>query len=727
MAASANKSTEARQIFSLKDITECYKLPKFVRVVGGKDLNSVHRRTGIKKGDFIYLHTLAVDNVNLSFFDTDTGSRRVARVPAKTAIKFKIVSGQLPSGDTPKIFPTVGDLLDVFPMKFQANKGYDDPYLPAIFRKDETFRFHRKIRSPMDEQIFMECEDEKGTLIQLPKSCHGDFSVLEDDRSYTLQEVISFGVVSRKLKLSSENMNFAAVEESQKNDDDEPTYGNITNKELTLSRITGLPLTHKGIITMQKPEVFFVASPRDDLDVRWKLDLNLDLEVVSSTEAEYEKPMAKEYSLRDFVTEFESEFPITAVITNYKSIPGTFRRHFSQELEVLVHRVEHDPKLLGITEKDYYSISNNVKGRFRKALRRFRSILDLVELNEPINVKVMEDIASDVPAPFSLRSGDVLVFKSLTVLKYKIKFSKKSYVDIPVVGCYKILEDGSKKALYLPDDLDLRLIEVPPPGKEKGFRADALFSGRVSLPVDVDFLPFDDTRSPLHNDREITLEYLVSDPYVVVSTIPSRRQRRTSGLDAKVEVCMKVPIRHDVTLKLSEKLQFPTSYFRFPPKEVWTQVDVEELQKDVYDNLVKYSDQAYEDYQPPEVPKASASVGCLVERAQEEERYKFWRKKNKSLTTLPQSSRQSKKLEEKTEVQYKSESDLKTAAVGSTQDDIVYADDECIYESYNLPSQKHSASVQKHNEPIRKQSVPSPKPPERPPRPKRYRRKTSQF
>ncbi|XP_033737221.1 uncharacterized protein LOC117325235 [Pecten maximus] len=707
MASSDTKLSETRQLFSLKDITECYKLPKFVRVVGGKDLKGVYRRTGIKKGDFIYLHTLAVDNINLSFFDTDTGSRRVARVPAKTAIKFKIVSPMCshPSGDKPKIYPTVGDLLEVFPMKFQANKGYDDPYLPAIFRKDETFRFHRKIRSPMDEQIFMECEDEKGNIIQLPKSCHGDFSVLEDDRSYTLQEIISFGVVSRKLKLSSENMNLVAVEESRTNekDDREPIYGNITNKELTLSRITGLPLTHKGIITMQKPEVFFVASPKDDLGVRWKIDLNLDLDVVSSTESEHEKPMTKEYSLRKFVTEFQTEFPITAVITNYKSIPGAFRRHFSQELEVLVHHVEHDPKLLGTTEKDFYSISNNVKGRFRKALRRFRSIIDLIELNEPINVKVMEDIASDVPAPFSLRSGDVLVFKSLTVLKYKIKFSKKTYVDIPVVGCYKILEDGSKKALYLPDDLDLKLIELPPPGKEKGFRADAIFSGRVSLPVDVDFLPFDDTRSPLHCDREISLEYLVSDPYVVISTIPSRRQRRTSGLDAKVEVCMKVPIRHDVTLKLSEKLQFPTSYFRFPPKEAWAQIDVEELQKDVYDNLVKYSDQAYEDYQPPEVPKASASVGCLVERASEEEKYNLWRKKNKSLSTLPQNSRQSKKLEEKSEVQYKSESDLKAATVREfAQDDIVYAD-ECIYEAYSVPNPK----------------------PERPPRPKRFRRKTS--
>ncbi|OWF46213.1 uncharacterized protein LOC110456028 [Mizuhopecten yessoensis] len=713
MAASETKSPEARQVRSLKEITECYKLPKFVRVVGGKDLKGVYRRTGIKKGDFIYLHTLAMDNVGLSFFDTDTGSRRVARVPAKTAIKFKIVSPMslLSSGkqDTPKIFSTVGDLLDVFPMKFKANKGYDDPYLPAIFRKDEVFRFHRKFRSPMDEQIFLECEDEAGNLIQLPKSCHGDFSVLEDDRSYTLQEIISFGVVSRKLKMSSENMTLVAVEESQNNekDDEEPIYGNITNKELTLSRITGLPLTHKGIITMQKPEVFFVASPRDNLDVRWKLDRNLDLEVVSSTETEYEEPISNEYSLRDFVTEFESEFPITAVITNYKSIPGAFRKHFSQELEVLVHHVEHDPKLLGTTGKDYFSISNNVKGRFRKALRRFGSILDLIELNEPINVKVMEDIASDVPAPFSLRIGDVLVFKSLTVLKYKIKFSKKSYVDVPVVGCYKILEDGSKKTLYLQDDLDLKLIEIPPPGKEKGFRADAVFSGRMSLPMDVDFLPIENARSPLCCDREISMEYVVSDPYVVVSTLPSRRARRTSGLEAKVDVCMKVPIRHDVTLKLSEKLHFPTSYFRFPPKENWAQIDVEELHKDVYDNLVKYSDQAYEDYQLPDVPKASASVGCLVERAKEEEKYNLMKKKNKSMTTLPQSSRQSKKLESKQDdvPAYKSESDLKMAAVNeSLQDDIVYAD-ECIYEMYDLPQPK----------------------PERPPRPKKYRRKTSKF
>lgn len=708
MAASDTKPSEARQVHTLKDITECYTLPKFVRVVGGKDLKSVYRRTGIKRGDFIYLHTLAVDNVNLSFFDTDTGSRRLTSVPAKSGLKFRVVSHAMSMSSTerdePKIFPTAGDLLEVLPMKFQANKGYDDPYLPAIFRKDEVFRFRRKIRSPMDGHVFLECEDASGNIIQLPKSCRGDFSVLEDDRCYTLQDIISFGVVSRKLKIVYDNnMSLVPLEESQNGNEEEPLYGNITNKELTMSRITGLPLSHKGTITMHKPEVFFVVSPRENLDVRWKLDLNLDLEVLSSTETEYEEPVSKEYTLSDLVSEFESELPITAVITKYKSMPGAFRRHIPQELEVLVHRVEHDPKLLGTTDKDFYSISNRVRGRFRKALRRFQSIPQLIEQGQPISVKVMEDIAADVPAPYSLRVGDVLLFKSFVISIYKIKYGKKTYGECPVVVCEKVMEDGSKTTLHLPDDLDLKFIELPPVGTERGFRADAVFSGRVSLPVNVDFLSVDDARSPLRCDREITLEYLVSDPYVVMSTLPSRRQRRKSGLEAKIDVCMKIPIRHDVKLKLTEKLQFPTSYFLLPSKEKWTQLEVEELQKVAYDNLVKYSDQAYEDYQAPEVPTHSSSVDCIIEKVKEDANYNMLRRKNKSLSTLPQNARHSKKIDSKAKGACKSESDLKTVEVTDSTQEILYAD-ECVYETYEPPS---------------------PQKPERPPRPRRFRKKSA--
>lgn len=606
---------------TLREVTDNYTFPRCVKVVGGNDSKSLYRRTGVKSGDFIYLHTIAVETVTLSYKkDAKSAPRLVHKIPADCDLKFRIIPPRNHDIKNPKVFPTVKDLLDVLPTKFQANLRFDDPYLPAIFKPGEVFRFRRKTRCPVDGQDFLECEDESGTILQLPGCCRGDFTVIEDERTYTLQEIVSFGPITRKLILCTDDMKIDKQDGTDDTNDDfnDHTYTNFSSKDILFSKITGMPLNFKGIITLQRPEVFIMASPRDNLEVKWKLDLNLDINVLPTDDIDYEEPLTKEFVLDSFMKEHEAELPVTASITRYKSVPTAFRKHI-QRLEVILHRIELQTRLLGKTNNDFYCIPRHTPGRFRVALKRFQCIEDILDFGRDLHVKVLEEIATDVPSYFSLKSGDVLLFTDFNIYTRKIKYSKKNTIEFLVVNCIQRLQDGSELKIDIPADFELSCIQIPPPGAEEGFAVKDVFSGLIKLPISVDYLPIEGASSCIRFDREITLEHLVSDPCVLVTPVPTTKQRRQSGLESKTDACLRVPIRHKVFLKLREKLNFPPNYFRLPPKSRWTSSNVESMKEEEYKKLARFSDQAYEDCEVPaptlpKVPSKADSIDKQLDR-----------------------------------------------------------------------------------------------------------------
>lgn len=599
MAASDERTMSSEAIL-LQEFVETFKLPKISEVVGGHGLNGAP----FSAGDSLVLRTLAVESVGLRFYDADAGSKREVRVPVDNSFKFHVVQDY--NSTEPKVYKTVADLLTDCPTFFRANTEVITKKGNAL-QSGCVLNFIRKTRSLNDMCLCLECKDSAGTHHLLPLSSQGNFSIVHDPLSYTLQEIISLGAVERVLRLSNENKKFAVANDGSQQIGDEftrhlPVYDNVQNKDAALSRITGLPLTFKGIIYMQRPDLFLLASPADDTDVRWKiaLDSNLFFKIPEEEKSvEYGEPIKPELVLKEFVEEFEQDFPVVAQVGYCDQLHEKFKGYLSAGMEILVHRIDKIEKMLCSISGDKFLVSDRVKGRLRKSLRRFKSLSELVsiDLKKEVSIKMMEDIASDVPEHFSLKAGDVLVFKNFNVSTLNVKLGKKSYEKCHVIQCEKVLEDETRQKLQLPLDLEADFIQLPNPGEESGFDINVVLSKSVNVPLTVDFIPTSNTETCLlPTDCEIEIENIVTDSVLVLSPLPHREDRRESGISARLKFCLLLPLRSDISLRLEDKLQFPSNYFIFPRRHKWIEEEVECLSEGEYGYLTKYSDSAYEDY-----------------------------------------------------------------------------------------------------------------------------------
>jgi hypothetical protein len=64
------------------------------------------------------------------------------------------------------------------------------------------------------------------------------------------------------------------------NEDASSFYTNIGNNGDILTKLTGLPLSYKGLITMHTPNFYVIISPQDNHDVKWKISLEEEVEVM---------------------------------------------------------------------------------------------------------------------------------------------------------------------------------------------------------------------------------------------------------------------------------------------------------------------------------------------------------------------------------------------------------------------------------------------------------------
>lgn len=582
MADSNGKSTQ-RTVYSLKDYTECFPPPRTFKVTGGKGLYSNSHTTALRVGDSLYLHTLAVEWLCLSYFDIDTGIQKEVKVPPDSQIRFNIIHGA--QEVFRRIYTTVGELLDAWPTRFQASYGRDDPYLPQIFRKDERFRFIRRAQNPNNRQLCLECEDESGQVLTLPSTCRGDFIVLDDPCAYTLQEIVQFGNTQRTLRLSNENTKLIPVTDTECS-----FYTNVGNNGDILSKLTGLPLTFKGLITMQKPNFYVIVSPNDNHDIKWKVSLDEDVEVMDQMEDFL--PVNRDMTLNEFIDNFELDLPVIARVSSYSNKMPQFRDYLTPGTEVIVHRVDKDvDRVLATAKSDILCLGSDVRGQFRKCSRHFQSVQQVLDAREKIKLQVTEEIACDVPEPFCLKRGDTLKCTNFNIQVLKIRYGKKIFGECPIVQWESINENGDRAIIRLPADLEVTLQEV---AEDDGFNVSNILQHRADLPLDAtslgtdNFLPF---------NRGIRFEHYVSDPFVMISTIPRNSERKHSCLDAKIDLCLLVPTRHELTLHLRERLHFPPSYFILPRRAKWITTGPEHISREDYNNLVKFNDQAYEDYE----------------------------------------------------------------------------------------------------------------------------------
>ena len=620
MAAESDGKKDGQEIFVLKEFIECSDLPKWVEVIGGTEIGSGEKSLcNIQKGSILLLRTLAVENVTLSFNDTDSGVKRIVKVSPESQVKFNI---QLPFPDfkNPKgkrtVYKTVSDLLTVCPTYFKANVFYDDPYLPAIVKSGEVFRFIRQIKHTNDRRVFLQCEDPEGNVVELPSECRGDFTAVEDETPYTLKEIIELGTVDRKLRLSRDHIQMS-LSKNNAEGHGEAMYSNLSHSHGTdeLQRIIGLPLSYSGLLSFHKPEMFLVASPSEDLQTAWKVLLDSDLQVKSFSVPEYEKPshtvdhnslsqpVSRVYKLSNLLDTFYEDFPVLATLVHYKDMPSEFSMRLEPGMDVIIHDIERYDRILARSQDVHFSVSKHLQGRFRKTLRKLNSVEELQLIfseGEEILVKVLQDVASDFPVPFSLVTGDVIRFKTLQTKMHKVKSkSKTQFGPFPVVPCEKQKESGSFEKLLLPADLEFCMHEMPSTSKADGFSADDVFRFKPELPFKVDYLPdYSCLWSCLPICSEISLTHFVTEPMAVVSTVPKSLEQTTKHIDHKVPDVLLIPARHHMMLTIKDCLGFPPNYFSFPDRSAYISISVEKISRHSFDELIRHNDMAYEDYEP---------------------------------------------------------------------------------------------------------------------------------
>ena len=622
MAAASDGNNSTEDIFALNEFIECYDLPKWVSVVGGKDVGSeIKNSCSIQKGDILMLRTLAVENVTLSFNDTDTGVKRIVQVSPDTQVKFKVL---LPSPDfkNPKgkrtVYETVTDLLSVCPTYFKANVSYDDPYLPSIVRSGEVFRFIRQIRKISDRKVHLQCEDVDGNILELPEEVDGKFTAVEDSKSYTLKEILDMGAVDRKLKLSDDIIQRSIAVDSDSNNS---YYGNLSHSlgPSDLQRIMGLPLTYDGLVTFHKPKMFLVVSPSSNSHAVWKVPLDLDINVQHFIPDDYEKPGApvqRMYKLRELIDTFHEELPVLATLVHYKDMPSEFVHSLKPGDDVVIHKIDREDKLLAKSDDMHFCISKELNGRLRKTLRKFNSFEEIktfyVEGDELL-VKVMQDVASDWPVPYSLQPGTILKIKSMQTKMHEIRTkTKKTFGPFGVIKCQRRKEKGGFEKITLPDDLEVFMHELPSPDKVEGFSVRDVFKFKPEMPFSVDFLAdYASLWSCLPICSEISLTNFISESLAIISPV-IKPDADVKTIDPIVRACLCVPVRHHVMFTIKDCLGFPPGYFQYPDRSLYVSAAVEKVTKSTFDDIIRHNDMAYEDYaMEPSSPTRSVNGNTI--------------------------------------------------------------------------------------------------------------------
>ncbi|KAH3696605.1 hypothetical protein DPMN_084081 [Dreissena polymorpha] len=301
-------------------------------------------------------------------------------------------------------------------------------------------------------------------------------------------------------------------------------------------------------------------------------------------------PPFKVYKLCELLDTYHEDFPVLATLVHYKDMPVEFTHCLSPGCELIVHNIERQDRLLAKAGHKYFSIARNMPGKFRKTLRKFRSIADMKymfpdPLQEDVCVKILQEVASDSPVQFSLATGDVVKFKTFQAKTHKVKLKSKTYSECSVIHCEKRRENGKFEKILLPDDLDILVHELPSPSKVDGFCIDEVFRYRPELPFSVDFLAdYNSMWGCLPVSSEIMFTNFVTEPLAVISQLSKADEDSDTRrhIDNRVRDCLLVPARHFMMLTVKERLGFPSNYFMFPDKNVFIGCAVEKIRQVVF-------------------------------------------------------------------------------------------------------------------------------------------------
>lgn len=505
-------------------------LPEYVSVTDG----SKHKTKlfQINEGDVLVLKSCVVDIITLTYKDEVSGRRKNIEVSRHCPQKFVVLPPKEASSSRAVsviMYPTISDLLIDSPTYFEATSSYNDTDINGTsINRGDRFKFRGISASPGDGQKRLKALDNEGNVTFLSLDCRGNFYPLEDVDSYTLNELISFAPVPRRLKLSTQNENDAELQcSSLVQSNSSCHFSNSTSlTEPSAIKSSSLPLwdlqflsSISGAIHMLKPDVSVNVSPLNDQDTVWTLPISANLRVKEYIMDDYEIPsvvMAKKtvkpmpsqidsleqvpdfpapstpplpqplvpVNVNNFIDIYGNSFPLKAKIMDVKDCSPFYRKAFQDCGDVIIHKCVNIQKLYAkdLKSKTVYSFSNTANVSFIEYPQKFESIFELIDLPVGSEVVVLEDIASDFPKAFSLQFGDIIRVTSNSPVRIKVKHSE---LECKILKCERVNHDDkhSTTKLRLPLDFDVKMMISTDYTDKKIISIEDLISRKVLPPT----------------------------------------------------------------------------------------------------------------------------------------------------------------------------------------------------------------------------------------------------
>ena len=367
-------------------------------------------RLEIPKGATLHLLQFVKRYVTLSFQDTwgyggGSGRRKQGisnglfvhvTLPILFKGRFRVLPFDPVSGDTSPshVFQTVEDLVEAFPRFVKTGKSYDSPIdCRFSFSSGEELKLIRLVFKT--GMCLLECKHLKhNSLILLPMDVHGDFTIIQDNTSYSLKELVRIPMRCRRLQIINDPLS-------------------------TDCKIPGLPLGFTGDIFIETLPGFVEACPPHNPDMVIGIPHTFDI-ALSPFDIHGQSALVSGYPLATFVEQNKEHLPLVVRITDWREeTPVLEKYEIRPRVELYILKYSQILKFLCESKNQHFALPLSLSAKFIVKPRLFHKIQQIQSLPCGTKLKVIktDDSAIDIIDKFTnsvVAAGDILQLKENT-------------------------------------------------------------------------------------------------------------------------------------------------------------------------------------------------------------------------------------------------------------------------------------------------------------------------
>ncbi len=474
---------------SLREFLDCFPPPQKGEIAegGGADFD-VHAAFDIPKGTTLTFCRKVSPSVTVSYPDprggasSEAGSMTRVTLPVDSPGNFRLLPYDPASGDCSPdhIYPTVEDLVKAFPARVQANAAYGDPLTDptTAFRIGDRMSLLRMVYK---ESIrYLECRQfSDPQILLLPMVCQGDFTVLPDSATYTLEAITNMAPRRRHVE-------------------------RVRDKTGMVAHIPGLSDDYEGQLFVEEPESFVEACPAHDPSVIIGLPLDLNLDICPD-DSVYDRGQL----LASFAHNNRHILPVAARVTDWEQQTAILENQRIQPgSEVVIHGWTRQSKVLASAEDRHWSIPLTYQGRFQIHPKQYHGVSQLLKVHPGTTLKVLR---GDTDANFPLHESDVI--------RLRQQDTKKQHFREVEIKCDRVGDQGKNSCVKLPLGSDAVFQEILGDNEEYVVKdlLPFLADGSVTVSLCKNSPDYRDPSQDLPMDIPIHLRSFTMEPGVYVS------------------------------------------------------------------------------------------------------------------------------------------------------------------------------------------------------------------